>query len=49
MDLRVLGIDQTEKCVLSVRIDVPRTRSYRSGYTGRYWIGTSIERPSGLH
>jgi hypothetical protein len=48
MDLRELGIDQTEKCILSVRIDVPRTRSYRSGHAGRYWIGTSMERPSGL-
>ena len=47
MDLRVLGIDQTEKCILSVRIDVPRTRSYRSGHAGRYWIGTSMQWPSG--
>jgi hypothetical protein len=48
MDLRALGIDETEKCILSVRIDVPRTRSYRSGYTGRYRVGTSMERRSGL-
>ena len=48
MDLRALGIDETEKCILSVRIDVPRTRSYRSGYTRGYWVGTSMERRSGL-
>jgi hypothetical protein len=48
MDLRALGIDETEKCILSVRIDVPRTRSYRSGYTGRYGVRTSMERRSGL-
>ena len=49
MDLTDLGIDQTEKCILSVRIDVPRTRSYRSGHSGRYWVATSIEWPSRLH
>lgn len=48
MDLRDLGIDQTEKCILSVRIDVPRTRTYRSGHTGCYWTGTSIARSLGL-
>jgi hypothetical protein len=49
LDLTDLGIDQTEKCILSVRIDVPRTRSYRSGHSGRYWTGTSIEWSSWLH
>ena len=49
IDLTDLGIDQTEKCVLSVRIDVPRARKYRSGDAGRYWTGANFERPSRLH
>jgi hypothetical protein len=44
IDLTDLGIEQTEKCVLSVRIDVPRTRKYRSGNAGRYWAGAGLER-----
>jgi hypothetical protein len=49
IDLTDLGIDQTEKCVLSVRIDVPRARKYRSVGAGRYSIGTAYERPSRFH
>jgi hypothetical protein len=48
IDLRDLGIDQTEKCLLSVRIDVPRTRAYRSGHTGCCWTSTANARPPGL-
>jgi hypothetical protein len=49
IDLTDLGIDQTEKCVLSVRIDVPRARIYGSGDLGRYWSGLAYERPSRLY
>jgi predicted AlkP superfamily phosphohydrolase/phosphomutase len=49
IDLTDLGIDQTEKCVLSVRIDVPRARIYGSGDFGRYWSGLAYERPSRLY
>jgi hypothetical protein len=46
IDLTDLGIDQTEKCVLSVRIDIPRARIYRSGDSGRYRHGPAHERAS---
>ena len=49
VDLTDLGIDQTEKCVLSVKIDVPRSRKYRSGDAGRYWLGAGFERVTRLH
>lgn len=49
IDLTDLGIDQTEKCVLSVRIDVPRARIYGSGDVGRYWTGLAFERQSRLY
>jgi|GEM_PF-1659899 hypothetical protein len=37
MDLADLGLDQTEKCILTLRIDVPRSRTYRSGHGTRSW------------
>jgi hypothetical protein len=30
MDLADLGLEQTEKCILTLQIDVPRSRTYRS-------------------
>lgn len=44
IDLTDLGIEQTEKCVISVHIDVPRIRKYRSGSLGRYGAGSALER-----
>jgi hypothetical protein len=37
MDLADLGLDQMEKCVLSLRIDVPRSHTYCSGSGVRRW------------
>ena len=37
MDLADLGLDQTEKCILTLRIDLPRSRTYRSGNGTRSW------------
>jgi hypothetical protein len=41
MDLADLGIDQTEKCVLTLRVDVPRSRTYRSGDGAATWAACS--------
>lgn len=46
MELADLGIDQTEKCVLTLRIDVPRTRTYRSGNSTRWppaYVGRGVQ------
>ena len=45
MDLADLGIDQTEKCVLALRIDVPRSRTYRSGNSTRWpaYVGRGVQ------
>ena len=37
LDLADLGLDQTEKCILTLRIDLPRSRTYRSGNRVRSW------------
>jgi len=37
MDVANLGLEQTEKCVLSLRIDVPRSHTYCSGVGARSW------------
>jgi hypothetical protein len=44
MELADLGMDQTEKCVLTLRIDVQRTRTYRSGSGARHWTAGHIGR-----
>jgi len=44
-DLSALGIDQTEKCILSIRIDVPRHGRYRFDAT-RSWSGSAYVRPT---
>ena len=46
MDLADLGLDQTEKCILTLRIDVPRGRTYRSANGG---YGYAIRPGRSLH
>jgi hypothetical protein len=43
LDLTDLGIDQTEKCVICVRLDAPRSRAYRSSSL-RCWGDADFER-----
>ena len=46
MDLADLGLDQTEKCILTLRIDVPRSRTYRSAkgaYSWAVYPGRSLQ------
>jgi hypothetical protein len=45
LDLTDLGIDLTEKCVVCVRIEVPRSRTYRTRSSLRYWDEADLERP----
>jgi hypothetical protein len=44
-DLSILGIDQTERCILSIRVDVPRQIRYRFD-TSRSSAGPGYIRPS---
>ena len=44
-DLSVLGIDQTERCILSIRVDVPRQIRYRFD-ASRSSAGPGYVRPS---
>lgn len=44
-DLSILGIDQTERCILSIRVDVPRQIRYRFD-ASRSSAGSGYIRPS---
>jgi hypothetical protein len=48
VDLSDLGIDHTEKCILSIKIEASRARKYRSGNTSRHLPGATLERALGL-
>ena len=48
MNLSDLGLDQTEKWILTLRIDLPRSQTYCSGNGTRSWAAQAARSGAGI-